>query len=367
MIKSKKLGVWGGGINSAAGRVHIAASRLDGLWKIVAGSFSRDQSVNKQTKEFHMLEECSLYSTLEDLIDQEQDLDGILVLTPTPLHLDGCKYILEHSSVPIFCEKTVSVSVEECKQLCRLEYMFGNPFFCFFNYTAYPMIREAKNIIENGLIGDIVSVDCNMLQQTFLAESNGVPVIPQPWRLGAYELPCISLDLGVHAISLVEFVTSSLITHASGIEKCLGNFPGIIDYVSTQTVLESGAPCTIKYGKCFLGKENDFNITVYGDAGSLRWCHSRPDSLYICTQGEEKELGLSSSLIEIASNSRYSRFKPGHPTGFIEAFGNYYYDLYHGNRNYTFGLSECLHNLEVIETIHRSANRQCELLSVSPS
>ena len=365
MATSKRLGIWGGGSNSAVGRLHASASRLDGLWNIVAGAFSRNPKTNLETIDKYNLQDCSLYSSLEEMVAQESNLDAIAVLTPTPLHYEGCMHILQNGKCSILCEKTVSTSVKEAIKLADAAAEKNVSFYCFYNYTGYPMIREAKTLINEGVIGNIISVESNMLQQTFLNQIDNSPVRPQEWRLKDMDIPCVSLDLGVHVINLIEFVCSKRLTQVTSIHTSLGNFQGIIDYVSGNAIMDDNIQCTFKYGKAFLGRENDFSIEIYGTNGSISWSQKYPDELILSSQGESKHLHLSNNSIIEASAYRYQRFKAGHPTGFVEAFGNYYYDLYYSNYNYIFGIDESIHNMKVLDAIHKSAKNDSLLMQIN--
>ena len=361
---SKKLGFWGGGCKSAVGRLHASACRLDGLWNISAGAFSRDINNSIETLKKFNLEKCSIYSSLEEMISKENNLDAIVILTPTPQHYEGCLHVMNNSNISIFCEKTVATSVAKSEELERIARQNNTNFFCFFNYTGYPMLREAKTIINRGLIGEILSVEANMLQQTFLNTKNNSPITPQAWRLKDAEIPCVSLDLGVHLMNLIEFVSSQKITHINAVEASLGCFPNVIDYVSGNALINNNIHCSFKYGKSFLGRENDFSITIYGKHGSLQWSQLTPDVLKYSKKGEVKHLHLSSDMIKEASSERYQRFKAGHPSGFVEAFANYYYDLYQDNKEYTFGLSESIHNMKILEAVHQSAKSNSSFVHI---
>ena len=118
--------------------------------------------------------------------------------------------------------KTVSTSVKEAIKLADAAAEKNVSFYCFYNYTGYPMIREAKTLINEGVIGNIISVESNMLQQTFLNQVDNSPVRPQEWRLKDMDIPCVSLDLG-GCQNLIEFVCSKRLTQVTQFTS-LGNF-----------------------------------------------------------------------------------------------------------------------------------------------
>ena len=220
------------------------------------------------------------------------------------------------------------------------------------------MVREIRSIIKEGAIGKILSVEATMPQQTFsLTDKSSQAIKPQSWRLSENGcIPHVSLDLGAHVVNLGEFVTNRLTTSASGFATSRGNFQQVNDYVNATLLLDNEIPFAVMYGKCFLGNDNGLRLTVYGSECSLRWFQKKPDILTLAKpSGEISEVTLMDPRLKEAIKTRYSRFKSGHPTGFIEAFSNYYEDLFHEETNYIFDLDHAIHGLKVLEAIHASS------------
>lgn len=355
-----RIGIIGGGLNSAVGRAHVSALNLDGNWNICTGFFSRNAEVNSRSAAFYGVE--STCFSIEQFIDQGLDkLDAVLVLTPTPTHFEIISKLL-HSDFNVISEKSLSASVIESTDLMNLSNEMHKKLYVTFNYTGYPMIREIQRRVEMGQIGSLHTVDIEMPQDGFIVRNGeGRPNNIQNWRMKDYAIPTVSLDLGVHVLSLIHFLTKSNFSKLVAVEKHSGIIDKVVDNVHVIGHLHNGADATLSFGKVFSGEKNNISIRLFGDKGSIKWTHHQPDRFAQSdSHGESRDVQLSSFDLIEAQLARYNRFKAGHPTGFIEAFGNYYEDLRTAllgeDASNVFAADLAVQGMKELDAMHKSAS-----------
>ncbi len=320
----------GGGINSAVGNTHRIASQMDNYFRLVAGCFSRDREINKSTFHLWLPENGRLYNHYSELFQNEKGrIDAVVVLTPSDAHGDIVKEALTYG-YPVVCEKPLTNKLEETDEIIDILERRGGFLAVIYNYTGYPAVREAKNLIKKGLIGEIIQIVAEMPQEGFLrVDSEGKPIIPQKWRLKDSKILTISLDLGVHLHHLIWFLTGSRPLEVVAKTNTYGHFKEIIDNVMCIARYTNNIDCIFWYSKSALGNRNGLRIRIFGREGSIEWYQMEPEYLYIAdNKGHIMLLERACVDSEIATQLRYNRFKSGHPAGFIEAFANLYADIY---------------------------------------
>ena len=178
--KKLKLGVIGGGMNSAIGQTHFIASRMDFRAEIVSGFFSKDEKSNKLTGSKYGVTLERQYSSLESFVLGEKGrVDLVLVLTPTVSHYDDLEMLL-NSGFDIVCEKSLVLDSREAKNIQQILIKNKNFLSVIHNYTGYPMVREMREMVSSGEIGDLFNFSINMPQQTYIkVNERGEPLSPQ--------------------------------------------------------------------------------------------------------------------------------------------------------------------------------------------
>lgn len=328
-MKNKKLKIAfiGGGINSAIGTTHKIASQMDSKFELIAGCFSRNESVNEQTAERWHVEKY--YKTYTQLLENEKEnLDAVILLTPTNTHAEILLDIIKYK-VPIICEKTLTTSSAKALEIQKK--LNENKLFLAttYNYTGYPMLRELKEMIQLGKLGKVIQINIQMPQESFIRlTSEGKPMQPQAWRLHDEELPILSLDLGTHLSNMVYFLTQKEALEVIAMQNSFGHYD-VIDNINCMIKYEENIDCQMWYSKSALGHKNGLRVEVYGEEGSAMWSQMDPEFLeFNDNLGRNIVLDRSSKDISIANQEKYNRFKSGHPAGFIEAFANHYDDIY---------------------------------------
>ena len=325
-----KLGIIGGALDSAIGRSHHIASQMDGRFRIVAGCFSLNPKMNEDTAELLDVPADRLYNNWRSFLESEQGkLDAVLLLTPTPMHAEMAAEALA-AGFYLISEKALSVSSAEATAI-RVARDQNNGFVAVtYNYTGYPIIRELRHMIESGKLGKITHVAAEMPQEGFLRLVGAQDSKPQPqaWRLKDDFIPTVSLDLGVHVHHLIHFLTKASPIEVCAMEQQQGHFDGIIDNVQCLARYTGDLPVQLWYGKTALGHANGLRIRVFGTEGSAEWVQMNPEYLTLHdNRGHTSLITRAANGMHICNQERYTRFKAGHPAGFMEAFANYYADL----------------------------------------
>ncbi|MDA9679880.1 Gfo/Idh/MocA family oxidoreductase [Gammaproteobacteria bacterium] len=365
-----KIGFIGGGLNSSIGTTHKIASQMDGRWKLISGCFSAREKTNKETAATWDILPERTHKTWKLMLEQERgELDAIAVLTPTPSHLEIVTTALE-LGYAVICEKTLAISPREAIEINNTVKKHNSYLAVIYNYTGYPMVRELRTFIREGHFGRITQINIEMPQESFLKlGKNDSEPSPQQWRLHDNNIPIIGLDLGTHVHQLIDFLSSERPLEVVAMNNSYGFFPNIVDNTVCMAKYSNNLDAQIWFSKSALGNSNGLRIRVYGDVGSAEWYQLEPDILNLHdNKGKQHVIERSCNDLRVADQARYNRFKAGHPTGFIEAFGNYYYDLAddlrgfqeNGKRSspWVFGGREALEGLLFLEAISKSSAKK---------
>jgi predicted dehydrogenase len=324
-----RIAILGGGNNSAVGRAHISAIRLVGSVEIAAGCFNRDFVSNLNSAKEYGIDPSKVYKNLESMIlGEKEKISAIIVLTPTQNHYKDVKNILE-KGINVIYEISLCVSIAEADSLSAIAKKIKVKIYVTFNYTGYPMVREIKHRINLGLLGTVHTVNAIMPQEGFSKRKlDNDPITPQTWRLSDGRIPTLSLDLGVHLANLVTFLTGSHFAELTAVQNKRGNF-NVIDDIHVIAKLSNFETCSMWYSKSALGKRNGLSIEIFGTEGSVSWIQENSEEFTSTDKyGNQSTINRGTQGLFVANENRYMRFKAGHPSGFIEAFANYYEDIF---------------------------------------
>ncbi len=340
---------------------------MDNRWSLSAGCFSVHEEINVSTAKQWGIDPERVYSNFRDLLNAEKSkLDAIAILTPTPSHAEIVISAIE-MGYPVICEKALVKSSDEGARIKKAIKKHSGFLAVTYNYTGYPMIRELQSIIRAGKIGKLHQIQIEMPQETFLRlDSNNNKPTPQEWRLKDYDVPTLSLDLGVHLHHMVHFLSDEQPIELTAINNNYGFFSDIVDNTICIARYTGNVDCQIWYGKTALGNTNGLRVRIYGELGSAEWYQMHPETLILHdNKGRINVLERSSVDLKIANKDRYNRFKAGHPAGFIEAFANLYSDIadslqkFKNNQDHTspyvFGADIAYDGIVMLETIAKSA------------
>jgi len=369
MSKPYKLGFIGGGINSAVGKTHETALKMDNRWTLESGCFSKDYGINRETASKYGINEDRTYKKWTDFLEKEKgDLDAVVILTPTNVHTKMVKAAL-NLGYAVICEKAMSATYQEAEEICETVQKNSSFLAVTYNYTGYPMVRELRHMVKEGKLGRINQIQIEMPQESFIRlKENMEKPSPQDWRLEDGEIPTISLDLGIHLHNMIYFLTGEKPIEVISDQSTFGNFDQVVDNVMSLARYTGDLRAQIWYSKCTLGNRNGLSVRVYGDEGSAEWIQTDPEKLKFNNINGQIQIIDRSDNVFIADDLRYDRFKPGHPAGFIEAFANHYYDIADSlkefkNKGYykspfVFDCIESKEGLGMLKAINKSSNKR---------
>lgn len=325
-----RVAMIGGGINSAIGRVHEIAMKMDGRFDLVAGCFSRDPEVNQRSAAQYGVASDRVHDSFTALLDRESgQIDAVVVATPIESHFEQIAAALDRG-LRVISDKPLVGDPAQCADLRRRADATGAEVYCTFNYTGYPAVREMRRRVRTGSIGKVFKVMAEMPQDSYMRLLNqGRVSAIQPWRLRDDAIACVTQDLYVHLHSLVGFVCGGRPQEVNAWTRAIsGVAPGLIDEVDAIIRYDSGMVMNAWYGKVALGCRNGLRLRIFGTRGSLQWYQEDPEILVAAdAEGNRLLLDRLSTSSEVTGEARYQRFKAGHPSGFIEAFANYYCDI----------------------------------------
>jgi predicted dehydrogenase len=325
-----KLGMVGGGQGAFIGAVHRLAARMDDHYEFVAGALSADPKRAKASGEELGLPKDRIYSDYKEMAKAEaarpDGIEAVAIVTPNHLHVPVAKAFIE-AGIHVICDKPLGISLKEAKSLEALLAKKKNLVFAFtHNYSAYPMIRQAKDMVARGVLGDIRVVQAEYPQDwlTTALEKSGQKQADwrtDPKRSGAGG--CVG-DIGTHAHQLACFVSGLSVDELAAELTTFVKGRALDDNVQVMLRFKGGARGSIWTSQVAVGNENGMKLRVYGSKGGLEWKQEDPNYLWYTPYGEPKRLITRGGAGSTAPAGRVTRVPPGHPEGYLEGFANIY-------------------------------------------
>lgn len=329
LSKPMSLGFLGGSFDSNIGYNHFCASSLDGLWRLEAGSFSQDSRKNLKSGKAYNICDRRIYSNWKEMLEKEvDDLDAVVILTPSNLHFQMVEYALK-LNYPVICEKPLVTNLDQLDNITILKKNLNAFVAVTYNYTGYPMVRLLKKLISDKMFGEIFHFQIEMPQETYVRnDENNNPFFVEEWRKKDFEIPAINFDLAVHMHQIIFYLLGQYPQSLIAYEKNNSKTIDIIDNVNCLTEYSDQLDGHFWWSKSALGNRNGLKIRIFGSEGSVRWVQENPELLYVAFKDGRKEIIDRGDSRYSTFMKPYNRFKAGHPSGFLEAFANIYKDLY---------------------------------------
>ena len=324
-----RLAVIGGGPGSFIGAMHRQAARLDDRFEIVAGILSSDSDKSKKAGLELGLASDRLYSSVQEMLNNESAREGgvdvVAIMTPNDSHYEYSMAALEHG-FDVICDKPMTNTLQEAEALHKKVQESGLVFCLTHNYTGYPMVRQAKAMVEDGQLGTIRLVQVEYVQGGKADESKPDPA--ESWRFDPVRGgPSLVMgDIGSHAHNLVRFVTG---LEVAEVAAEIGNIvPGraVHDYGGALLRFDNGARGSYWVTQAAAGVENCLRIRVSGTKGSLEWMQEFPQALTFKPLGAPSQNRTPNGPGTLPLAKHSSRIVAGHPEGFHEGFANIYSD-----------------------------------------
>jgi len=324
-----RIGFVGGGPNSFIGYSHRLASRFDNRFEFVAGVFSRDIKKSISFGRSLGLSKDRCYDNFISMAKKEsQRSDGIEavgVMTPSGDHYKIIKKFVENK-VHIICDKPLTATVEDAVKLKKLIKKSKVIFALTHNYSAYPMLREAKSIVANGSIGKVNLINVEYPQGYTVGVKRKDEKNTLKWRL--YKRMAgpsmILAEIGTHAYHLMRYVTNLEVKEVAAEVNSLSAEVSVDDNAFLILRMNNKARGSIWVSSAATGGENGLKIRVYGTKGALEWFQDDPNNLKFTELNQPTKIITRASSTVSDFSIRSSRIAAGHPEGFFEAFANIY-------------------------------------------
>ncbi|KQX42923.1 oxidoreductase [Devosia sp. Root436] len=327
--KRIRLGMVGGGTGAFIGYVHRVASRIDGDYDLVAGALSSRPDVAKESGRNIGLAEDRIYTSYEDMARAEaarpDGIQAVSIVTPNHMHYGPAKAFLE-AGIHVICDKPITSTLEDARKLAAIKPANGARFLLTHNYTGFPLIRQAREMVESGRLGKIRVIQVEY-PQDWLTEAADADNKQASWRTDPARSGAGGAigDIGTHAYNLARFVTG---LKTDSVSADLTSFvPGrqLDDNVHILLRFEGGARGMLWASQVAVGNENGLQLRVYGDKGGLEWRQDNPNYMWFTEFGKPKQLFTRGGAISgNAASTMNVRIPSGHPEGYLEAFATLY-------------------------------------------
>ena len=319
-----RLGMVGGGKDAFIGAVHRIASRIDDHFELVAGALS--STPEKSRASGVALSIPRVYDDFKAMAIREARLkngiEAVSIVTPNHLHYAVAREFLKRG-IHVICDKPLTSNLPDAKKLVKAAEASGAIFVLTHNYTGYPMVRQARQMVTNGDIGKVRVVQVEYPQDWLSVEQDFKQAEwrTDPARSGAGGS---TGDIGTHAFNLACFITGLEVESlAADIQAFV---PGrlVDDNAHVMLRFHGGARGMLWSSQVAPGNENALRIRVYGETGGLEWAQEDPNYLWHTPFSEPKRLITRNGAGSDYASSRMSRIPPGHPEGYLEGFANIY-------------------------------------------
>jgi predicted dehydrogenase len=378
-LKNKKIriGFIGGGANSFIGYTHRLAARFDNRFDFVAGVFSKDIKKSILFGTSLGLEKDRCYKNYKEMaLKESQRDDGIEalgIMTPSGDHYKIAKPFIENK-VHIVCDKPLTATIKDAEKLKKLVEKNKIIFALTHNYSSYPMLREAKEIIKKGKIGNINLINVEYPQGYTVDVKKKNEKKTLKWRLDKnLSGPSMILsEIGTHAYHLLRYVTGLEVDELSAEVNSLSSEITVDDNAFVIMRMNNSARGMIWVSSAATGGENGLKIRVFGNKGAVEWFQDDPNNLKFTEINKPLKIitRASSSVSKFSLTS--SRLAAGHPEGFFEAFANIYTEFAEAIHKKIFKKSEFtfpniedgLRGIKFVFTAKKSSNNNAKWLKL---
>jgi predicted dehydrogenase len=332
-----RMALVGGGQGAFIGRVHATAAVLDNRAALVAGALSSDPAKAKASAPDYDIPADRAYGSFQELIQTEQRrdpnerIDFVSITTPNHVHFPVAKAAAE-AGFNVICDKPMTLTLEEAEQLADIVRKTGVVFALTHNYTGHPLVRQARQMILSGELGEIQATRAFYIQGWLRTRLEATGQKQAAWRTDPKQSGAAGCfgDIGTHAYNLTRFVTGLLPDAISAHLKTFEPGRALDDYGTALIRFQNGATGAITASQISHGRENDLWIEVDGTKGALEWRQENPNQLWVRRNGQPHQLYTRDPnapfILQIAKVS--CRIPSGHPEGYLEAFANIYRDAY---------------------------------------
>ena len=326
------MGMVGGGRGAFIGGVHRFAAALDQQIELVCGAFSSDPEKSRLSGEDFFLPADRVYGSYEEMIRSEKELpeeermDFVSIVTPNHVHFGPAKMALENG-FHVVCDKPLAFNVDEARQLVDLVEKTGLVFALTHNYTGYPMVKQARDMVARGDFGKVRKIVVEYPQGWLSTKLEDTDSKQASWRVDPEKsgMGGAMGDIGTHAENLAEYISGLKVTEVCAELTSFVEGRRLDDDANILLRFEEGAKGVLHCSQIAAGEENGLNIRLWGETGGIEWHQMKPNTLIVKQHDAPSKLfrtGVGGDLTEAAQ--RAQRIPAGHPEGYLEAFANIY-------------------------------------------
>ncbi|MEQ1825378.1 MAG: Gfo/Idh/MocA family oxidoreductase [Pirellula sp.] len=328
-----KMGIVGGGQGSFIGRVHSIAACLDNRATMVAGAFSSNAERSKASAPDYDVSQDRAYASYQAMLEAEskkphgERIDFVSVATPNHTHFEVAKAALQ-AGFHVVCDKPMTFDLAQAEELAKLVDASKSVFALTHNYTGYPLVRQAREMIQSGELGEIQAVRSQYIQGWLRTRLEDQDQKQAAWRTDPKQSGAAGCfgDIATHAYNLGRFMTGLLPAEISCNLKIFEGGRKLDDYGAAFVRYQNGGLGTVTASQISHGRENDLAIEIDGTKGSLCWRQEEPNAMVIRQNGQPHRIYTRDPNAPYmnASGKGACRLPSGHPEAFFEAFANIY-------------------------------------------
>lgn len=331
-----RMGLVGGGQGAFIGRVHATAAILDNRATLVAGALSSDPAKAKASAPDYDIKPERAYGSYKEMIDvekklpAEQRIDFVAVATPNHTHFEIAKAFAE-AGFNVLCDKPMTFDLKQAEELQQVVEKSGVVFGVTHNYTGYPLVRQARDMVLAGELGEINAIRAFYIQGWLRHRLEKDSQKQASWRTDPAKSGAAGCfgDIGTHAYNLSRFITGLIPDQISCTLKIFAEGRQLDDYGSALIRFQNGALGTVTASQISHGRENDLWIEVDGTKGALEWHQEEPNKMILRINGKPHQIYTRAGGPYLGATAQASqRIPAGHPEAFLEAFANIYTATY---------------------------------------
>jgi len=328
-----RMALVGGGQGAFIGRVHATAAVLDNRAQLVAGALSSNPEKAKASAPSYDIKPDRAYGSISELLERESALpederiDFVSIATPNFTHFPIAKAALE-AGFNVVCDKPMTFDLTQAEELARVVENSGAVFALTHNYTGYPLVRQLREMILSGDLGEIQAIRSSYIQGWLRSRLESEDQKQAAWRTDPAKAGAAGGfgDIGTHAFNLARYTTGLIPAEISCNLKTFEGGRQLDDYGHAVIRFENGALGTVTASQISHGRENDLFIEIDGTKGAVFWKQEEPNQLVVRRNGQPHALYTRDPNAPFmnASGAAACRLPAGHPEAFFEAFGNVY-------------------------------------------
>lgn len=322
-----RLGMVGGGRGAFIGAVHRIAARIDDQYELVAGAFSSDPE--KAAGSAADLGVARSYSSFAEMAAKEarrkDGIEAVAIVTPNHMHAPVALQFLKRG-IHVICDKPLTATLPEAKKLAKAAQESGVVFALTHNYTGYPMIRQAREMVQAGILGDIRLVNVEYAQDWLAEPLENSGQKQADWRTDPARsgVGGSTGDIGTHAFNLANFVSGLTLQELSADLQSFVPGRRVDDNGHVLMRYTSGARGMLWCSQVASGCENGLKLRIYGTKAGIEWEQENPNYLWVTPLGAPRYRLSRGGAGTGDAAARVTRVPAGHPEGYLEGFANIY-------------------------------------------